>query len=101
MSIKRWATKRDTAESGIVKVLRDCGMSVQLLDTPVDLLVGFRRRTFLVEVKSGTKGYAKKLNENQEDFVAKWRGSDVVILRSEQDAMDWAVQVAVETERAA
>jgi hypothetical protein len=59
--------------------------------------VHFRRRCWLIEVKSSDKGYGKELNENQKKFAARWRGPDIIILRSAQDAMDWAVQVAVET----
>ena len=98
--IPRRAAKRDAAEPEVVSALRQCGFSVERMDKPCDLLVGFRRRTFLVEVKSGSKGYGKRLNANQQAFSDVWRGSPVVILRSAQDAMDWAVQVASETKEA-
>jgi Holliday junction resolvase len=97
MSLNRYAKKRDVSEPEIVSALTQCGFTVERLDTPVDLLAGFRGRTFLVECKSGKK----KLNDNQERFISGWRGSDVVVLRNAQEAIDWAVQVAVETERAA
>lgn len=97
MSLNRYAKKRDASEPEIVSALLQCGFSVERLDRPVDLLVGFRGRTFVVECKVD----GKKLNKNQSDFVAGWRGSEVVILRSAQEAIDWACQVAVETERAA
>lgn len=94
MSINRWAKKRDASEAGIIRVLRQCGMSVKPIDQPVDLIVGFRRRTFLVECKSGDKGYAKALNKNQQDFADGWRGSEVVILRNEQEATEWCKEIA-------
>jgi hypothetical protein len=97
MSLNRYAKKRDISEPEIVSALTKCGFTVERLDTPCDLLCGFRGRTFLVECKSGKK----KLNDNQERFISGWRGSDVVVLRNAQEAIDWAVQVAVETERAA
>lgn len=97
VSLNRYAKKRDASEPEIVAALLQCGFSVERLDRPVDLLVGFRGRTFVVECK--VEG--KKLNENQKDFVARWRGSDVVVLRSAQDAVDWACEVAAEAERAA
>lgn len=97
MSLNRYAKKRDISEAEIVTALVGCGFSVERIDTPVDLIVGFRRRTFLVECKSGKR----KLNENQTRFVSGWRGSDVVVLRDAQEAVDWAVQVASEQERAA
>lgn len=94
--IPRRAAKRDAAEPEVVKTLQECGFSVFRMDQPTDLLVGFRRRMWLVEVKTGTKGYGKSLNENQEKFAASWRGPKIVVLRSAQDAMDWAVQVSQE-----
>ena len=97
MSLNRYAAKRDASEPEIVSALTQCGFSVERLDTPVDLVVGFRGRTFLVECKSGNR----KLNGNQVDFVSRWRGSEVVILRDAQEAIDWAVQVASEMEKAA
>lgn len=97
--IARRAAKRDASEPEIVSALRQCGFSVYRLHQPVDLVVGFRGRTFLVECKSGTKGYAKGLNDNQQKFADEWRGSDVVVLSSAQDAIDWAVEVARSTEK--
>lgn len=90
----RRAAKRDIAEPEIVRVLTQCGFSVYRLDQPVDLLVGFRGRNYLVEVKTGRKGYGKALNDNQREFNDGWRGAKVVILHSAQCAMDWAVSVA-------
>lgn len=91
--------RRDAAEPEIVSVLKQCGFSVERISEPgkPDLLCGFRGQTFLVECKSGTKGYARHLNKNQQAFADSWRGSPVVILRDAQEAMDWACQVAVET----
>ena len=94
MSLNRYAKKRDAAEPEVVSTLLQCGFSVERVDKPVDLLVGFRGRMWPVEVKSGHTGYAKRLNKNQQEFADKWRGPAVVILRSAQDAMDWAVSVA-------
>lgn len=96
MSMPRHGAKRDRSEPEIVNTLIECGFSVVRMDTPVDLLVGFRKRTWLVEAKSGHKGYAKTLNANQKSFADTWRGSEVVILRDAQEARDWAVQVSQE-----
>lgn len=94
--MRRYAAKRDASEPEIVSTLKQCGFSVYRMDQPADLLVGFRRRMWLVEAKTGTKGYGKSLNENQREFQDSWRGPAIIILRSAQDAMDWAVQVASE-----
>lgn len=101
MSLNRYATKRDSSEPEIVTTLEQCGFSVVRMDKPADLLVGFRGRCWLVECKSSDKGYGKDLNANQKAFDAGWRGPKLVILRSAQDAMDWAVEVASKTARAA
>ena len=95
----RRAAKRDVSEPEIVTVLQDAGFTVQRLNGAgvPDLLVGFRHRTFLVECKSSHKGYGKSLNPLQQRFSDTWRGSPVVILRNGQEAMDWAVQIAIET----
>lgn len=90
MSLNRYAKKRDIAEPEIVNALRGCGFSVERIDTPVDLIVGFRRKTFLVECKTGKRG----LNANQKAFKSEWRGSEVITLRDAQEAMDWAVEIA-------
>lgn len=92
MSLNRYAKKRDASEPEIVSALLQCGFSVERLDRPVDLVVGFRGRAFLIECKVEKA----KLNKYQAAFVANWRGPKVVILRSEQDAIDWAVQVSCE-----
>lgn len=96
MSLNRWAKRRDAAEPEVFTALRKCGFSVEPLDKPCDAVVGFRGRCWLVEVKSTEKGYGKALNANQQKFADKWRGPEIVILRSAQDAIDWAVQVSQE-----
>jgi Holliday junction resolvase len=95
----RRAAKRDVSEPEIVTVLKDAGFTVERISQPglPDLLCGFRRRTFLVECKSSDKGYGAKLNPLQQKFADRWAGTPIVILRSATDAMDWAVQIAIET----
>lgn len=85
----RRAAKRDMAEPEIVSALQQCGFSVYRLDQPVDLLCGFRGRNYLVEVKTGTKGYGKGLNANQKSFADSWRGSPVFTLHSVEDAVSF------------
>lgn len=89
----RRAAKRDASEPEVVAALEQLGFSVCRLDQPVDLLVGFRGRTHIVEVKTGTKGYGKGLNENQQIFADNWRGSPVVTLRSRDDALTFGQAV--------
>lgn len=92
----RRAAKRDTAEPQIVDMFRALGCSVERMDRPCDLLVGFKGVSHLVEVKTGTKGYGAVLNGNQQDFVRTWRGGPVLIARTPEDAQalvnDWRAQ---------
>ncbi|EJF92662.1 hypothetical protein [Bartonella tamiae] len=89
----RRAAKRDLSEKGIVSLLRQFHMSVYRLDQPVDLLVGYRGQTYLIECKSGHKGYGKALNDNQARFADEWRGNSVVTLHDTIDAYDWAKSI--------
>ena len=87
MSIHRKAAKRDAVEPAIVQTLVGMGASVTKLSAKgvPDLLVGIRGRTFLVEAKSD-KG---KLTPDQVEWHENWRGAQVVILRSDDEAEAW------------
>jgi hypothetical protein len=81
----RRAAKRDASEREIVDALRKCGVTVYLLDQPVDALLGYRGETTLAEFKTGKA----KLNANQVRFIDAWRGSAVVTMRTAGDALAW------------
>ena len=81
----RLKAKRDASEREIVDALRKCGVTVYLLDQPVDALLGYRGKTTLAEFKTGKA----RLNANQVRFVEEWRGSAVVTMRSADDAVQW------------
>lgn len=84
MSLNRYAKNRDTNEREIVDGLRAIGARVVQIDRPVDLLVGYRRKTFLLEVKSG-RG---RLTALQAQFFDAWAGGTAVIVRSLEEAID-------------
>jgi hypothetical protein len=77
--------RRDDNERAIVKALTACGATVTLLSIPggPDLLVGHKRRTYLVEVKSETG----RLTEVQEVWHSAWRGGDVIVVRTVEEAL--------------
>ena len=75
MSINRYNPKRDANEKDIVTYLKNKGLSVERLNTPLDLLVGYEKRNYLVEVKMP----GKKLNANQAEFVKDWQGQYIVL----------------------
>lgn len=75
--------RRDSNESEIVYALQQVGATVWRLDTPVDLLVGFRGTTYLLDPKTKT-GRPTKL---QRDFIEAWRGGPVGFVRTITDAL--------------
>lgn len=48
----RTVARRDANEAAIVAALRQCGVTVHLLDTPCDLLVCYRGKWQPLEVKT-------------------------------------------------
>jgi len=80
----RRAAKRDGNEARIIQVLRNLGATVQQLDGAgvPDLLVGYDRNTYLLEVKN--KGGA--LTPDQEAWHQSWHGQPVAVVRTFGDA---------------
>jgi hypothetical protein len=68
----RYASRIDANQTQIVSALRAAGAYVWIIGLPVDLLVGYKGHTFLVEVKDGSK---KRLTKLQEAFFENWAGS--------------------------
>jgi hypothetical protein len=68
----RYASRRDANEAEIVSALRAAGAYVWIIGLPVDLLVGYKGHSFLVEVKDGPR---KRLTALQQDFFDNWSGS--------------------------
>jgi hypothetical protein len=71
----RYAARVDKNQEKIVATLRNAGAYVWIIGLPVDLLVGYKGKTFLVEVKDGPK---KRLTALQDDFFNNWSGSTLV-----------------------
>ena len=85
MSINRYNPRRDANEKEIVNYFNRIGFSVARLNTPLDLLIGYKKRNYLVEVKMP----GKKLNANQVEFTEGWKGQFIVI-SSIEDAQQFA-----------
>ena len=68
----RYAARVDANQEQIVSALRAAGAFVWVIGLPVDLLVGYKNHTFLVECKSGPK---RRLTALQADFFENWSGS--------------------------
>ena len=91
MSLNRFAKQRDANEAEITDALRSVGANVYQLDRPVDLLVGFRGKNYLLEVKlplgpEGGKSHSKP-NQSQVNFLRTWRGQRAVV-RSPTEAIE-------------
>jgi phosphoserine phosphatase len=67
----RYAARVDKNQSEIVSALRAAGAYVWIIGLPVDLLVGYNNRTYLVEIKNGP---SKRLTKLQQDFFENWVG---------------------------
>lgn len=73
----------DANQPEIVKALRQVGASVQPLHIVgqgcPDLLVGYRFRNYLIEVKDGSKPPShRRLTPDQEDWYSRWRGQKAI-----------------------
>jgi len=88
MTILRFNAKRDANEGEIIKALKAGGLSVYSLDKPCDLLVGYDKRNYLVEVKA-EKGI---LTPPQIAFIESWKGQHI-ILRNVDDAVRFVKDV--------
>ena len=67
----RKAARVDANQKQVVSALRAAGAYVWIIGLPVDLLVGYKGHSWLMEVKTDHK---KKLTKLQEDFFAHWPG---------------------------
>lgn len=87
----RRAAKIDANQPEVVSALRGIGATVQPLHSVgkgcPDLLVGFRGRNVLLEVKDGSlPPSARKLTEDQDEWHAGWKGA-VSVVRSAEEAI--------------
>jgi hypothetical protein len=72
----RRAAKADKSQREIVSALRAIGAHVFYIKEPVDLAVGWRKRTVLLEVKNPG---AYRLTKQQQDFFATFAGEAYIV----------------------
>lgn len=85
----RRAARVDSTQQEIVAALRKCGVAVEIIGKPVDLLVCCRGETSLVECKSlrpTSEGGGHGLTKDQVDFIARWPGK-LHIVKSATEAV--------------
>ena len=80
----RHAARVDANQQAIVAALRDAGAYVWIIGLPVDLLVGYKNLTFLMEIKTTSK---KRLTGLQADFFQNWAGGTLCRVDSPQAAL--------------
>ena len=80
----RYAARVDANQDQIVSALRAAGAVVWIIGLPVDLLVGFKNHTFLVEIKTTSK---KRLTKIQTDFFENWTGGTLCRIDSPEAAL--------------
>ena len=80
----RRAARIDANQEAVVIALRAANAYVWIIGLPVDLLVGYKGHTFLVEIKDGPK---KRLTALQEAFFAKWAGGTLVRIDGPEAAL--------------
>jgi len=81
----RRAARVDSNQADICAALRTAGATVWIIGLPVDLLVGYKGHTFLMEIKTTSK---KRLTGLQADFFQNWAGGTLCRVDSPQAALD-------------
>jgi hypothetical protein len=80
----RYAARVDANQDQIVSALRSAGAYVWIIGLPVDLLVGYKNHTFLVEIKTDSK---KRLTKLQKDFFENWSGGTLCRIDNPEAAL--------------
>ena len=64
------------------------GVRAVVIGDPVDLLVGYKAKNFLFEIKDGNKkDYEHRYTAKQKDFLASWPGQ-VRVAKSFEEVLD-------------
>jgi len=87
----RTASRVDANQASIVRTLRAVGASVlhtHQLKNCFDILVGYRGRTFLMEIKDPAQPPSgRQLTAGEAKFKAEWRGSEYHIIHTSDEAI--------------
>jgi hypothetical protein len=80
----RYAARVDANQEQIVSALRAAGAYVWVIGLPVDILVGYKGKTILIEIKSGSK---KRLTKLQTEFFENWAGGTLFRVNDAEGAL--------------
>ena len=90
MGLPKYRAKNDANHKEIVTALQAIGCTVWQLGRPLDLLVGFRGKNVLLEIKNPDG--RNRVEPDQQQFINEWRGQSAVV-RSVGEAIDVCVRV--------
>ena len=76
----RRAARVDQNQQAIVQGLRDAGCDVAVIKLPVDIVVGYEGRNYLMEVKRP----GEPLQFNQHKFLTEWKGQKALVTTLEE-----------------
>lgn len=78
--MNRYALRKDANQDEIVSALEKIGASVYVMHQPLDLLVGFRGKNFLLECKIvQRRGHRNNKTPAQIRFIDGWHGHHAVV----------------------
>ncbi len=83
MVMPKYGAATDANQKEIVDALLAIGCDVDIIGRPLDLLVGYRKLNFLIEVKI-PGGENRKCDQEQRDWIKNWRGQARVVTTPEQ-----------------
>ena len=86
----RRAARRDDNEQSIIEAMREAGAYVKVVNDEglFDLLVSYRGKTLLLEVKDGAKPpSARRLTDAEAKFHNEWPGENLHIVNSVEEAL--------------
>lgn len=79
--------RADLNQAEIVAELRQIpGLTVEIMGRPVDLLIGYRGRTYLVDVKN--REGRDRLTPAQKEFIDGWTGGPVLLAHTFEDVWE-------------
>lgn len=79
----KYANKVDLNQGEIVDALRAIGCDVIVIGRPLDILVGYRKRNFILEIKrEGMQN--RKDQQAQRDFIRDWKGQARMVTNAEE-----------------
>jgi hypothetical protein len=87
----RRAARTDDNQHDLVEALKKIGAKCYFIGKPVDLLVGYRGKNLLLEVKRPDKlGQPSAFTKDQKDFIDTWPG-EVKIVSTIEEAVSAVV----------